>query len=60
MIHVPGATNGGINHTYGGQVDALPTLLHLLGIDSKKYLQLGKTYFLLITSKLLHLEMVTL
>ncbi|MDB1749423.1 LTA synthase family protein [Enterococcus avium] len=45
MIHVPGATNGGINHTYGGQVDALPTLLHLLGIDSKKYLQLGQDLF---------------
>ena len=45
MIHVPGTTNGGINHTYGGQVDALPTLLHLLGIDSKKYLQLGKDLF---------------
>ena len=45
MIHVPGATNGGVNHTYGGQVDALPTLLHLLGIDSKKYLQLGQDLF---------------
>lgn len=45
MIHVPGTTNGGINHTYGGQVDALPTLLHLLGIDSKKYLQLGQDLF---------------
>ncbi|MGL9728347.1 LTA synthase family protein [Enterococcus sp. DIV0756] len=45
MIHVPGATNGGINHTYGGQVDALPTLLHLLGIDSKNYLQLGQDLF---------------
>lgn len=45
MIHVPGATTGGINHTYGGQVDALPTLLHLLGIDSKKYLQLGQDLF---------------
>lgn len=45
MIHVPGATNGTVNHTYGGQVDALPTLLHLLGIDSKKYLQLGQDLF---------------
>lgn len=45
MIHIPGATSGGINHTYGGQVDALPTLLHLLGVDSKKYLQLGQDLF---------------
>ncbi|MGG5315924.1 LTA synthase family protein [Enterococcus sp. AZ072] len=42
MIHVPGQENGGINHTYGGEVDALPTLLHLLGIDSSKYIQLGQ------------------
>lgn len=45
MIHIPGATSGGINHTYGGQVDALHTLLHLLGVDSKKYLQLGQDLF---------------
>ena len=32
---------GGINHTYGGQVDILPTLLHLLGIDTKNYVQFG-------------------
>ncbi|OJG46427.1 sulfatase [Enterococcus hermanniensis] len=45
MIHIPGVTTGGINHTYGGQVDALPTLLHLLGVDSKNYLQLGQDLF---------------
>lgn len=45
MIHIPGQTNGGINHTYGGQVDALPTLLHLLGIDTQKYIQLGQDLF---------------
>lgn len=42
MIHIPGKTNYGINHTYGGQVDALPTLLHLLGINTKNYIQLGQ------------------
>lgn len=42
MIHIPGVTNGEINHTYGGQVDALPTLLHLLGINTENYLQLGQ------------------
>jgi lipoteichoic acid synthase len=45
MIHIPGQSNGGINHTYGGQVDALPTLLHLLGVDTSKYIQLGQDLF---------------
>lgn len=45
MIHIPGQTDGGINHTYGGQVDALPTLLHLLGIDTENYIQLGQDLF---------------
>ncbi len=42
MIHIPGQHDGGINHTYGGQVDALPTLLHLLGVDTTNYIQLGQ------------------
>ncbi|WP_291291829.1 LTA synthase family protein [Enterococcus sp.] len=45
MIHIPVQSNGGINHTYGGQVDALPTLLHLLGVDTSKYIQLGQDLF---------------
>lgn len=40
IIHVPGM-EGGVNHSYGGQVDLLPTLLHLLGVDSQKFVQLG-------------------
>ncbi|WP_153721103.1 LTA synthase family protein [Sporosarcina cascadiensis] len=40
FIHVPGM-QGGIDHTYGGQTDLLPTLLHLLGIDTKNYVQFG-------------------
>ncbi|WP_251554093.1 LTA synthase family protein [Neobacillus muris] len=40
LIHVPGI-EGGIQHQYGGQVDLLPTLLHLLGVDTKEYVQLG-------------------
>ncbi|MDQ1146506.1 lipoteichoic acid synthase [Bacillus sp. SORGH_AS 510] len=40
FIHVPGM-QGGVNHEYGGQIDLLPTLLHLLGIDSKEYVQFG-------------------
>lgn len=40
FIRVPGV-NGGVNHEYGGQVDILPTLLHLLGINTNKYIQMG-------------------
>ncbi len=32
----------GINHTYGGEIDVLPTLEDLLGISSKKYIQFGQ------------------
>ncbi len=40
FIHVPGM-QGGTNHTYGGQIDLLPTLLHLLGIDTQNFIQFG-------------------
>ncbi|MFB7156051.1 LTA synthase family protein [Lysinibacillus sp. NPDC056232] len=40
FIHVPGM-QGGTDHTYGGQTDLLPTLLHLLGIDTQKFVQFG-------------------
>ncbi len=42
MINIPGYTGGFISNTYGGEVDNLPTLLHLLGIDTSKYVQLGQ------------------
>lgn len=42
MIHVPGNGKGFISSTYGGEVDALPTMLHILGIDSSKYVELGQ------------------
>nr|WP_125750820.1 LTA synthase family protein [Lacticaseibacillus baoqingensis] len=32
---------GGIKHTYGGEIDVLPTLMHLLGVNSKPYVQFG-------------------
>jgi lipoteichoic acid synthase len=40
FIHVPGV-NGEVVQSYGGQVDVMPTVLHLLGIDTKDYMQLG-------------------
>lgn len=40
MIHMKGL-KGGINHTYGGEIDVLPTILHLAGINTKQYVQLG-------------------
>lgn len=42
MIVVPGTDKGGIIETYGGEVDGLPTLEHLLGIDASQYLQVGQ------------------
>ncbi|MDP4086818.1 MAG: LTA synthase family protein [Bacillota bacterium] len=39
-IHVPGV-KGGVQHQYGGEVDVRPTLLHLLGIDTKDYMEFG-------------------
>lgn len=40
MIHMKGL-KGGINHTYGGEIDVLPTILHMAGINTKQYVQLG-------------------
>ncbi|KRL62383.1 LTA synthase family protein [Lactobacillus psittaci] len=40
MIHMPGL-KGGINHTYGGEIDVLPTLLNLLGINDSETIQFG-------------------
>ena len=42
MIHIPGYTGGGISNTFGGEVDALPTLLHILGVDTSSYIQMGQ------------------
>ncbi|MDQ0197776.1 LTA synthase family protein [Neobacillus ginsengisoli] len=40
FIHVPGV-KGGVQHQYGGEVDVRPTLLHLMGIDTKDYMEFG-------------------
>src|SRR5690606_29911599 len=53
FIHVPGM-EGGINHTYGGQIDLLPTVMHLLGISTQNNVQFGTD---LLSSE--HEELVT-
>ena len=45
MIHIPGNHDGGVQQQYGGEIDVLPTLLHLLGINSEKYIQFGTDLF---------------
>lgn len=44
FIHIPGV-EGGTMHQYGGQIDLMPTVMHLLGIDTKGYVQLGTDLF---------------
>jgi lipoteichoic acid synthase len=40
MIHMPGL-KGGIRHELGGEIDSLPTMLHLAGVNTKQYIQFG-------------------
>ncbi|MBE9428866.1 polyglycerol-phosphate lipoteichoic acid synthase LtaS [Staphylococcus epidermidis] len=43
-IKVPGKS-GGINKEYTGQIDVMPTILHLVGIDTKNYIMFGTDLF---------------
>lgn len=45
MFNIPGKKGGYVDHTYGGEIDVLPTLLHLLGINTKNYVQFGTDLF---------------
>ncbi|RYG73055.1 LTA synthase family protein [Lentibacillus lipolyticus] len=45
MIRVPGVDGQGINHEFTGQADVMPTMLHLLGIDAKNFIQFGTDMF---------------
>ncbi len=40
MFSMPGL-KGGVNHTYGGEIDVLPTLMNLLGVDTSNYIMFG-------------------
>nr|WP_082103670.1 LTA synthase family protein [Salinicoccus halodurans] len=42
IMHVPGVENGEVFDTYSGQVDMLPTLMHLLGMETDGYLFMGQ------------------
>ncbi|MEJ6400087.1 LTA synthase family protein [Nicoliella sp. Es01] len=45
MFNIPGEKHGYISHKYGGEIDVLPTLLHLLGVNSKPFVQFGTDLF---------------
>ena len=52
IVRVPGV-KGGVQHQYGGEIDVLPTLLHLLGTDTKIMFNLVQIYYHQIINKLL-------
>ena len=43
-LKIPGK-KGAVDETYAGQMDVMPTILHLVGIDSKNYLMFGTDMF---------------
>ena len=45
FIHIPGSNDGGEITQAAGQVDLRPTILHLLGIETSKDMQLGADLF---------------
>ncbi|ALB28894.1 LTA synthase family protein [Companilactobacillus heilongjiangensis] len=40
MINMKGLS-GHVDNEYGGEIDVLPTILHLLGVNTRGYIQLG-------------------
>jgi lipoteichoic acid synthase len=45
FIHIPGSEKGEVIEDVAGQLDLRPTLLHLMGIDTKGDMQLGADIF---------------
>ena len=45
FVHIPGSEKGGVIDDVAGQLDLRPTLLHLMGIDTKGDMQLGSDVF---------------
>ncbi|WP_349407807.1 LTA synthase family protein [Pseudalkalibacillus sp. SCS-8] len=44
-IHIPGHGKGKVMDTVGGQVDLRPTIMHLLGIETKNTIHFGSDLF---------------
>ncbi|MGM7701973.1 LTA synthase family protein [Pseudalkalibacillus sp. Hm43] len=44
-IHIPGNGKGKVMDTVGGQVDLRPTIMHLLGIETKNTIHFGSDLF---------------
>ncbi|MDR2661326.1 MAG: LTA synthase family protein [Lactobacillaceae bacterium] len=42
IINMPGYEKGYVNHTFGGEIDVMPTLEHLLGVKTKDFIQFGQ------------------
>jgi lipoteichoic acid synthase len=45
FIHIPGSDQGKVVEEVSGQIDIRPTLLHLLGVETSKDMQLGADVF---------------
>lgn len=45
LIRVPGVDGEGVNHTYSGQMDVMPALMHIAGIKAEDYIQFGTDLF---------------
>ncbi|MFT8743389.1 LTA synthase family protein [Lentilactobacillus hilgardii] len=45
IINIPGMKHGYVSNKYAGEIDVLPTLMHLLGISTKRYVQFGTDVF---------------
>ncbi|MDR2976366.1 MAG: LTA synthase family protein [Streptococcaceae bacterium] len=45
MINIPGNTNGHEISTFTGEIDVMPTIEHLLGINTSNYIQFGQDMF---------------
>ncbi len=45
LIKIPGVEGQGTISEYAGQIDVMPTLMHLLGIDARDYIVFGTDMF---------------
>ncbi|HLR15552.1 MAG TPA: LTA synthase family protein, partial [Bacillota bacterium] len=45
MVRIPGVEGQGTVSNFAGQVDVMPTMLHLVGIKAQDYIQLGTDMF---------------